>query len=455
MSMKELVVCKYTGCKRVYVDARILPCGKRTCAAHIDAMKLKDDAANVAGKMIKCHFCERIHRFPDDADGEFPPDENIPLLLSMKHSDEHEAAKKSFYEVTRSLEQLATLDKEQLVRGHFKRVQADIAQRKELHMQKLLEDYGRQVERAQEREAECLRKLKSNKQLASELDTMRQTLADELKKQDIGFALHTLDGDEAKWKAIRATCTALLKKIKSFGDELKERIVGGETAAPKTTTIELVNSSPPPAMSIDIEVAMDEDTTPRVDQPPVASSSSSSQIDSTILSSEQMKSDLVALCKLGGKKLRLIYRASRDGFRAKCFHAKCDAQPRTLTVIKSFWGNVFGAYASVAWDSKGGHKADRDAFIFSLVNALSKPQLMPVRGNGQYSLFCDAAFAPTFGYSHDICIEDNSNMSVGSYAQLGGSYEFAAFPYGSPEANAFLGGAILFKTKEIEVFCLE
>ena len=33
MNIKDLVVCKFTGCNQIFDDARFLPCGKRTCAA--------------------------------------------------------------------------------------------------------------------------------------------------------------------------------------------------------------------------------------------------------------------------------------------------------------------------------------------------------------------------------------------------------------------------------------
>jgi hypothetical protein len=41
------------------------------------------------------------------------------------------------------------------------------------------------------------------------------------------------------------------------------------------------------------------------------------------------------------KKLTLLFRATKDGFSASSFHAKCDNKGATLTVIKS-GSNVFG-----------------------------------------------------------------------------------------------------------------
>ena len=148
--LKEIVVCKFAGCNQVYNDARILPCGNRTCAAHIEAMMVKSDGINSAnGKMLKCHFCEKIHNFPDDG-GEFLVDRNIPLLLSMKHSNQHDAAKKSFKAVTQQLEKLIKLDKEAYVIDYFERVEADILLAKEANIQKLLAYYQELVDSVHE-----------------------------------------------------------------------------------------------------------------------------------------------------------------------------------------------------------------------------------------------------------------------------------------------------------------
>ena len=56
MSLKELVVCTFDDCNQVFDDPRILPCGNRTCAAHIDDMMMKHDGTSPHRK-IKCHFC--------------------------------------------------------------------------------------------------------------------------------------------------------------------------------------------------------------------------------------------------------------------------------------------------------------------------------------------------------------------------------------------------------------
>ena len=122
--LKKLVVCKFAGCGQVYIDPRILPCGKRTCAAHIEEMIVNNDRDSDR-LMINCQFCQKIHTFPEDS-GEFPVDENIPILLNMKYSNEHDAAKKIVNEVTQLLEKLVKLEGEYYVIDYFEQVESEI-----------------------------------------------------------------------------------------------------------------------------------------------------------------------------------------------------------------------------------------------------------------------------------------------------------------------------------------
>ena len=74
--------------------------------------------------------------------------------------------------------------------------------------------------------------------------------------------------------------------------------------------------------------------------------------------------------------LRLLYRGSRDGFRAEAFHQRCDnKQAPTLTVIReAARGFVFGAYSDAVWSCppKGygvWHRKGRvNPWVFSLRN---------------------------------------------------------------------------------------
>ena len=429
--LKEIVVCKFARCNQVYNDARILPCGNRTCAAHIEAMMVKSDGINSGdGKMIKCHFCEKIHSFSDDG-GEFPVDRNIPLLLSMKHCNQHDAAKKSFKAVTQLLEKLTKLDKDAYVIDYFERVEADILREKEVNIQKLNAYYQELVDSVHVQKVKCFHNLATNETLPSELDAIKQALVDhkdKLKKDNLDFLLKTLDGDDAKWKQIRSECNALLKKIKPLGRELNKKIFGNPSIQFMPGTSGTIGS--------------------------ICGHLSSEPIDSRVLSNDKMKKDLVHLCKMSGKQFKLLYRATRDGFGASDFHAKCDNLPNTLTVIKTTKGFIFGGYTAVEWDNTSNFKSD-EAFIFSLVNALSTPLLSPVRVGSKDSIYCHRRYGPIFGGGNDFSISDNSNRNAESRSNLGCSFAFTLFSFESTEARSFLTGDPHFQTTEIEVFQLK
>ena len=51
------------------------------------------------------------------------------------------------------------------------------------------------------------------------------------------------------------------------------------------------------------------------------------------------------------RHLRLLYRASRDGFAANCFHSRCDNNGPTVTIVKS-GEYIFGGFTERSWTSK-------------------------------------------------------------------------------------------------------
>ena len=432
MNLKELVVCKFDGCNQVFNDPRILPCGKRTCAAHIEEMTMKHDGTS-SDRKIKCHFCHKIHVCSDKAGEGFLVDENISLLLNMKYCHEHEAAKKSFNELTQLLAKLTKLHKEDYVLDYFERVEADILVEKEVNMQKLAAHYQKLVDELHERKGRCLDHLKRNETPDSELKPINQALKEfdtKLKKDNLDFILKTVDGDQVKWKTIESECNAMMEKVKSLEEQLNEIVLGDEMIGLR-----------PSESSTQVE-----DICGRLDF---------RDLDSLIISSFKMENDLLELCQLSDIEydFGLLYRASRDGFEAAAFHAKCDNQPNTLTIIKTTSGYIFGGYTAAAWDSTSGYKADPDAFIFSLVNASADPQLIPIIDDeNEEAIYCHAEHGPMFGGGHDIDIWSNSNTSMESYSELGRSYDFSLFDSGTFRAQSFLAGSRNFQTLEIEVF---
>ena len=68
--------------------------------------------------------------------------------------------------------------------------------------------------------------------------------------------------------------------------------------------------------------------------------------------------------------------------------------------------------------------------------------------NYGYSILCFAGFGPTFGGGRDIYICNSANERMGSYSNLGVSYQH---PLGN-ETEKFLAGSYKFQLSEIEAF---
>ena len=143
-------------------------------------------------------------------------------------------------------------------------------------------------------------------------------------------------------------------------------------------------------------------------------------------------------------EFQLLWKASRDDFRASTFHSKCDGKGATVTIIKSDRDQIFGGYTSMSWRNSGGFNQDSKAFIYSLSRKMKHSN----QKNNGHSVYYDNRFGPVFGSGFDICVVDNSNESGKSYSQGNETYKL---PSGA-SVQTYFAGAFKFKIKEIEVY---
>ena len=184
--------------------------------------------------------------------------------------------------------------------------------------------------------------------------------------------------------------------------------------------------------------------------------------------SQNFEEELLQTKGLNGRKWALLYRGSRDGFRASDFHSRCDGWPNTLTIVKSKSGNIFGGYTIIPWksieyDENNGYEYDNSAFIFSLVNKENRPLIFEhttiTENIEEYiargSVWSSSNNGPIFGGSHDLYICDRSNINKNSYSNLGFTYTHPDYPIGSKKSSTTLAGIQYFTVNEIEVFQIE
>lgn len=174
-------------------------------------------------------------------------------------------------------------------------------------------------------------------------------------------------------------------------------------------------------------------------------------------------------CPNEARGLKLLYRASRDGFSASSFHAKCDDCSSTLTLVKVDAGegrqSVIGGYADISWGrplsavdaSDSQYARSSNAFIFSLKNgmtgsytngstpgALADAERWAVQAPDT-AIVCGTSSGPWFGEQNLRVHFDGPNLMTGYPHYCGSSYAVGDSLHYLHQKNLV----------EIEVFCFE
>ena len=143
------------------------------------------------------------------------------------------------------------------------------------------------------------------------------------------------------------------------------------------------------------------------------------------------------------KFFRLLYRGSRNGFRAQDFHEKCDGVKNTITVIQARNGRRFGGFTHAKWDKSNGYKSDERGFLFSL----DFKEIYCNKKNN-YGIYCYSDKGPTFGGGHDLFIDDNCNKDNENYDNSNHSYD-------TNGKKCALAGTKYFYVEDYEVYELD
>jgi hypothetical protein len=152
-----------------------------------------------------------------------------------------------------------------------------------------------------------------------------------------------------------------------------------------------------------------------------------------------------------GKRVSLLWRGSRDGFKAQEFHRRCDGHSNTLTVILDTEGNIFGGFTPVKWESPKEAENKTDDSLKSFLFTLKNPHNIPARRfalkaeNKREAICCYSFRGPFF---RDICVYDNCNTNTDSNSMVGFSYTNDT----GLSNHIVLAGSLKFQVKEIEVF---
>jgi hypothetical protein len=436
MSVKTEFTCSF--CMKIYRKPVILPCNHCLCEEH-----LKDlDVLKV--KQIQCKTCKQEF---DLDDNDFKPNEIVQNLIEKEmHLTEAEKAIKKISQT--SLNEGLRLNDEHednkriLTLKCFEHFQ-EIRRKIDLQREELKNEIDKvalaMIDRTKEFELFFMKRLEPNEERATKLIADLNKLVNETYRDPEALLKVDATPIAIVKSKINKELDAIKSGLKEF-DQMRNHFLATNSFQPNLT----FGKDSFGCLNLIDYYSLNE---------------------SKILSTKQeYVDDLKRLCEFpsDANKWSLLYRGTRDGFRARKFHEKCDGKSSTLTIIKAkSSGFIFGGYTDAEWQSSGGDKSDPNAFIFSLINKDNKPCKMNVSDSNR-AIFCSSRFGPIFGGSFiregttflngDIRVADNGNVNMESASFLGDAYKHPSFLLGSKEANSFLAGSQKFQIEEIEIY---
>ena len=122
-------------------------------------------------------------------------------------------------------------------------------------------------------------------------------------------------------------------------------------------------------------------------------------------------------------KLKLLFKATKDGFSHLDFKEKCAGKPNTLVIAVTNFDKFIGGFTPLPWDNTEEHVYVKDdsekSFIFSL-NKKQKLRLI----NAEHAICLSPDSGPIFGGGSDFEIVDNCNVNYNNFFRVGHSYEY-------------------------------
>lgn len=110
-------------------------------------------------------------------------------------------------------------------------------------------------------------------------------------------------------------------------------------------------------------------------------------------------------------KFTLLYRGTRDTFKAAKFHELCDNKGATISIIKSKCGKVFGGYTSASWTSVRGYKKDEKSFLFSLTTKTKYKAKDPMQNKVGHT----PEYLIVFGKPNDLWLKADCDVQKNPY----------------------------------------
>ena len=173
-----------------------------------------------------------------------------------------------------------------------------------------------------------------------------------------------------------------------------------------------------------------------------------SDFDSAIIPVSEQRTFLTSI-GFEKESLTNIYKATINGFNATNYRNKVWQYSKTLTIIKTTTGFVFGYYTNAMHTNYDGFVSDSGAFMFSYINPQGVTVKLPIF-KSDMAIYNSNRHGPYFG-NDTICPSDSDinpcSMTFNAYTPPNG------LPAGT-DGSIYLINSTTFYAAEIEVFML-
>mmetsp|Transcript_7612 Transcript_7612/g.12211 ORF Transcript_7612/g.12211 Transcript_7612/m.12211 type:complete len:265 (+) Transcript_7612:82-876(+) len=136
---------------------------------------------------------------------------------------------------------------------------------------------------------------------------------------------------------------------------------------------------------------------------------------------------LLLKTQLESRKLKITYKASKDGWNAASFHKGVDARGATIIVARTSDGKIIGGYNPKGWAGLGENRPSIAAFLFLIEKPgqISENNYIKLRkkGGGGLAVSNDNKQSGIFFGPEDLVIPLEGGIDRGARSRLGAYYE--------------------------------
>jgi hypothetical protein len=154
------------------------------------------------------------------------------------------------------------------------------------------------------------------------------------------------------------------------------------------------------------------------------------------------------------KKVRLLYRGTRDGFNVANCHPRVKGHSNLLIVVESTGGWIFGGYAHCKWPENGwSGDPSQKSFLFTLKNPHNiPPRRFEMESTMQkYVLYFQTSCLVWVGNAGAIGLMPNCNANSTSH-NCGFRPDQTFMNDSGHEGTTFFTGSERYTVKEVEIF---